>query len=115
MKKLIAATAISVAILVIGGVSYRAFLAKAIQAPLVEAAVDPESVRFRHVKMVGDWTVRGTMMCGEMNARNRTGGYEGFQKFAILGADAPVLADDEMVDAMCSALSTPVPWWYIRG
>jgi hypothetical protein len=114
MKKLAITITFLAALLVAAVSSYREYLVRTAQAPLLAAVVDPESVRFRKVRMVSDWTPAGTMLCGEMNARNRSGGYEGFLKFVVLGGSEPVIRDDELVEAMCSALDTPVPWYYLR-
>lgn len=115
MRKLALTIALLAGLLAAVPLAYREYLVRTLQAPLRAAVVDPESVRFRNVRMVSDWTVEGTVMCGELNARNRFGGYEGFIKFVVLGDDEPVIRDDELVEAMCSALDTPTPWYYLRG
>lgn len=40
---------------------------------------DPESVRFRNVRVF-----RGVAVCGEVNAKNSYGGYVGFKRFFVL-------------------------------
>lgn len=77
--------------------------------------VDRSSAEFRNVRIVGDWTLRGTTMCGELNSRNRFGGYEGFQKFLTQGGGFVVGGDDQLVEAMCGEASGPSPWWHLKG
>lgn len=43
---------------------------------------DPGSVTFRNVSSSKD----GDTICGELNAKNRLGGYVGWKRFGILGA-----------------------------
>lgn len=57
----------------------KAELIKASQEAVREQMKDPESARFRNMK-VYDITV-----CGEVNAKNSYGGYNGFKRFFALG------------------------------
>lgn len=57
----------------------KAELIKASQEAVREQMKDPESARFRNMK-VYDITV-----CGEVNAKNSYGGYNGFKRFFVLG------------------------------
>lgn len=41
--------------------------------------IDPESVRYRDLRI----SKRRDYVCGEFNAKNRHGGYEGFSQFAV--------------------------------
>jgi hypothetical protein len=45
---------------------------------------DPESARFRNVFVAPD----GFLVCGEINAKNRMGGYVGFRRFIAVGEHA---------------------------
>jgi hypothetical protein len=40
---------------------------------------NPDSARFRNESVTADGT--GAMLCGQINFKNATGGYEGFQRF----------------------------------
>lgn len=51
------------------------------------AMVDPDSLQLRNVAAMKDGT-----MCGEYNARNRSGGYAGFSWF-VVKSDGGVLLD----------------------
>jgi hypothetical protein len=64
------------------------------QAQLKEKAahdlIDPDSAQFRNVRFVG--TVDKPTMCGEINAKNRFGGYVGFRAFMY--ADSQMVTDE---------------------
>jgi hypothetical protein len=45
------------------------------QRRVAERLIDPDSAQFRNVTVVGD------SVCGEVNSKNRFGGYVGFQRF----------------------------------
>lgn len=53
-----------------------------------ESLLDPQSAMFRNVVAVKFQASDGTtplLFCGEVNGRNRMGGYSGFQPFLALG------------------------------
>lgn len=54
-----------------------------------EALNDPESARFRRVAL----SPKGRAVCGEVNAKNKMGGYVGFRRF-IVAADQSGIEDD---------------------
>lgn len=93
-------------------VLYREHIVSGLKGHVLDAAVDPGSVKFRNTRISSDWTPKGSMMCGEMNARNRAGGYAGFQKFAVTGNAFILIGDDDLIDEMCKLLDGPSPWWY---
>ena len=92
--------------------AYRRHLIADLKQQVAYMAVDPDSVRFRNLRILSDWSPQGSMLCGEMNARNRAGGYEGHQKFVVM-ADGFMLIGGGEVEAMCSVLDDPSPWWYV--
>lgn len=114
MKKqnILLATVLAVSVLA-APFFYRSHLVGELKQPLLDMAVDPESARFRNLRISSDWTIRGSVLCGEMNARNRAGGYEGFQKFAVTGNAFVLLDDEKLIEGMCSLLDEPSPWWYV--
>ncbi|MGG7604651.1 hypothetical protein [Massilia sp. BKSP1R2A-1] len=73
--------------------------ASAVQAYITNTLKDPESVRFRNVR------VKWEAVCGEMNAKNGFGGYVGFRRFyAIDGTDLhmePDRFDENQWDRFC--------------
>lgn len=67
------------------------------QQAIKERAVDPASVRFRRLRVHKQ--ASGTKaVCGEFNARNRAGGYNGFQRFISAGTDGLTWTDAEVAD-----------------
>lgn len=69
-----------VILVLLGGVAYYVFggqgdIGKA-KEQVVAALIDPESARFRDVRTVRD------AVCGQVNAKNKLGGYVGFRSFA---------------------------------
>lgn len=55
-----------------------------------EALNDPESARFRNVIL----SPKGRAVCGEINAKNKMGGYVGFRRF-IVAADQSGIEEDD--------------------
>lgn len=46
-----------------------------------ETLTDPDSAQFRNLQVYGDGLPGDTVVCGEVNAKNRLGGYVGFRHF----------------------------------
>lgn len=88
------------------------------RVPLVESLRDPASVQFRKERLR-----RGGYLCGEVNAKNGTGGYTGFQRFvsyergyAIEGMDASGWPDDDAVTATdLKVIAAEANWRKISG
>jgi hypothetical protein len=59
------------------------------QDRIINGLNDPESARFRKVFV----SPRGRAVCGEVNAKNRMGGYVGFKRF-ISARDKAGIEDD---------------------
>lgn len=79
------------------------------------AMLDPESAQFRNVRVVAN-RGGGKLVCGEVNSKNRLGGYVGFQPFLVDGGDVMTPGTDQytsfyfgcLIGAMCSAPPKPV-------
>lgn len=56
---------------------------------IVDSMKDPESTRFRNVRMRGD-----VFVCGEVNSKNSMGGYVGFRRFIVTAGVVDLLDDD---------------------
>lgn len=54
---------------------------------------DPDSVQVREVRVVLD-EFRIPGVCGEVNAKNKFGGYTGFRPFMVKGHDVVIQSDD---------------------
>ncbi|MFC5372946.1 hypothetical protein ACFPIF_10300 [Brevundimonas faecalis] len=59
--------------------------------------VDPDSARFRNVRAYPQASGT-TAVCGEVNAKNRAGGYNGYQRFISAGIDKYTWLETEMED-----------------
>lgn len=100
----------------------------AVRAPVLEQLGDPDAAKFRNERFVGPWAVADGVLCGEVNARNRTGGHDGYQLFLSAGGKAhiePESVRETMAKARggrpgheqeCtpSMLSENVKWWWLR-
>lgn len=61
---------------------------------------DPESAQFRNVHE-GVERKNGWIVCGEVNAKNKFGGYTGFKKFSATEKEGDVLiADSDSVEGV---------------
>jgi hypothetical protein len=59
--------------------------------------VDPDSARFRNVSAYPQASGT-TAVCGEVNAKNRAGGFNGYQRFISAGIDKYTWLETEMED-----------------
>ena len=60
--------------------------------------LDPSSAQFRNLEvreMIGDKGKKHLNLCGEVNAKNRMGGYVGFKTFSAGVDSAKILEEDE--------------------
>lgn len=117
MKKTVLASVVAVALLLIGALAYRHFV---LVAPLLnkvrETMNDPESARFRNLRVISAWTPRETVVCGEVNGKNRMGGYVGFRHFEVLGSDSSPDFEPESLTSVYDAgelkrCPYQGPWW----
>lgn len=89
-----------------GAFGYRLYMLSELRAPVLAQLSDPDSATFRNEVIKGDWWyAKGSILCGEVNAKNKMGGYIGYQKFSSFGG---VEADightpsmDSLVQAQC--------------
>lgn len=106
--------AASVSLVLAAGVAgYREHLKSNLLDVVRHELADPDTAKFRGVRISSNWTPAGGMACGEVNARNRLGAYVGFQKFVVMADGLRILGDDGLVTEMCSVLDDPSPWWYV--
>lgn len=61
------------------------------KAAAAELLIDPSSAMFRKVRVVRDHGV--VVVCGEINGKNRFGGYTGFQRFWAKGKNGMIQPD----------------------
>lgn len=74
---------------------------------VTDRLIDPGSAQFRRLLHPGSDT---RMICGEVNARNRFGGYDGFKMFLVNLSTTPAMVifagvpgtDDSIVNVACA-------------
>jgi hypothetical protein len=105
-------------VVVVGG--YRQYLIHQLRAPVLAQLSDPASAQFRNERLFSDWRLANSGLCGEVNARNKMGGYTGFQQFyanhraATREDEIPAGGGKEVVAAACDSFKSTTPAWGIR-
>ncbi|WP_159917874.1 hypothetical protein [Pantoea sp. 18069] len=97
MRKI--AMALAVVVLIVAGVfAWRAYLVHELRKPVRAELNDPDSALFRNERLLfgwSEWTVKGNVLCGEVNAKNKMGGYVGYAKFSsVAGLHANIGSND---------------------
>jgi len=92
-------------VLAAGLFTYRSYLVNELRRPVLAKFKDPESAQFRNEKLHGDWSVKGSILCGEVNAKNGMGGYVGFTPFWAASGEKADLGSEpigpDVVKAQC--------------
>lgn len=120
MKKFLAFIVL-VAVVAAGLFAYRSYLISELRKPLLAQLSDPDSATFRNEKVVGPWRLENSIYCGEVNAKNRMGGYVGYRWFDG-SAESSMIEDDAMKTTFdgaklerCQYRDDPViKWWWLR-
>lgn len=84
MRKVLAAVAV-VGLIVASVFGWRAYLVHELRKPVLAQLSDPDSAIFRNEYLPygwSEWRVAGNILCGEINAKNKMGGYVGYRKFS---------------------------------
>lgn len=110
-----------VVLVVLAAVAYRLlYIGPTMRAKVAADLNDPDSAKFRNERYLGNWLLSDGYYCGEINAKNRMGGYIGYQVFYISLRDGKVniwetgSLKKELFD-MCATLDgIDLPWWWIR-
>ena len=94
MKKIF--TWLGVALLVVAGFSYAytSYLVHQHRNVVRALLKDPDSAKFQNEKLKGKWTLEGSILCGEVNAKSEMGGYSGYKLFASTSGVEAEVADD---------------------
>lgn len=111
------AVVVGVLVLLMAGLwGYRAYLVHELRKPVLAELSDPDSAQFRGEKVIGPWTVDGSTLCGELNAKNRMGGYVGYAKFySAYGGEIRDVGDKIGThDIFCEQFKDDLPWWWLR-
>ena len=99
---------------------YRQYMISQLRQPVLAQLADPDSALFKNERYVGNWTVTGGIYCGQVNAKNKMGGYVGYRWFT--GESENSMIEDESMaktfdDAKierCNFDSDKLPFWYLR-
>ncbi|MFN9471403.1 hypothetical protein [Acidovorax sp.] len=99
---------------------YRTLLVRELRAQVLAQLNNPPSVEFRNEVYLGNWTVSGGTLCGQVDVPGHEGGTEGFQWFSVAKG---VFIENENLrrqfDAAgikrCSRDGKPpgTPWWWM--
>lgn len=117
MKKTLLAAVVAFALILASLLAYRHFvLVRPLLEKVRETMNDPESAQFRNLRVISAWTPSDTVVCGEVNGKNRMGGYVGFKHFEVLGSDAVPDFEPESLTSMYDAgeltrCPYQAPWW----
>lgn len=112
-----------VVVLVLAAFGYRAFLIHEMRKPILATMADPDSAQFRDERYFGDWTGRNGILCGQVNAKNRMGGYVGYRWFTSTSERGALESEDMRLrfDAAgkkrCeygAAMDDIAKWWWLR-
>ena len=123
MRKVISGLALAFLVLAAGIWGYRQFvLIPALRAPVLARMTDPDSAKFQSETYVGPWSATNGTLCGQVNAKNRMGGYTGYHWFETVGQSVIFIEDDslkEMFDSVghkrCdTAKMDGIQWWWLR-
>lgn len=100
MRKLTIAMTIAISLLAVS-FAYRYYLITELRKPVLAELSDPDSALFRNERIGGNWLVTGSILCGEVNSKNRMGGYIGYMPFTSWGKiSADIGVDDLMSDVV---------------
>jgi hypothetical protein len=78
---------------------------------------DPQAAQFRNLTYQGPWSPTRGVLCGEVNSKNTTGGYVGFQWFMVSAAGAEILSDienDIYKSGEIKLCDFKRVWWHLR-
>jgi hypothetical protein len=114
MRKVVLGVAVLLAVLVAGVFGYRAYLISELRKPVLAELNDPDSAVFRREEVVGPWALSKTVLCGEVNAKNRMGGFVGYRQFSATSDDA-IVFDAALDSGGCGFEDDDtVKWWWLR-
>lgn len=117
MKKILIWAVVAVAMALSYVYAWRWHLIQELRKPVLAELSDPDSAKFRNEKFVGPWAFAHGNLCGEVNAKNRMGGYVGYKGFTVMGfpymegEESAMVFDD---NHLCDAADLDLPWWWLR-
>lgn len=116
MKKIVLAVVVIAVLAAVALFGYRAHLIDELRKPVLAQLNDPDSAQFRNERAIGDWTLDGTVLCGEVNTKNRMGGYVGYTPYEAGKSSASIIRAGSIVPA-CDfekELLDSAKWWWLR-
>jgi hypothetical protein len=99
---------------------YRWHLISTLRGAVLDQLVDPDSALFRNEEFRSDWTAKGSFLCGEVNSKNRMGGYVGYKEFRAFSSDFAMIYSWDRSQFHTSSSQDPcaavnvAPWWHLR-
>ena len=120
MRRVGIGVAAVVAAAIVAAIGYREFaLIRPMKAMILVRLKDPGSAEFRNVRYLGDWTVQGGVLCGEVNAKNAMGGYVGYHHFEVFEGYVDLYTDgrEELLrsgTATWCKYDGVSSWWHLR-
>lgn len=116
MKKVLIWVGVFV-VIILANVGLRSSAIGSLREPVLSQLVDPSSAQFRNERYYVDSGNKTSILCGEVNSKNRMGGYGGFVPFYTSGTTA-LIGDgptgDNMVKVFCANPQGTSRWWVIR-
>lgn len=107
MRKSLVALAV-LGVIVVGVFGWRAHIINELRKPVLERLNDPDSAQFRNEWLLfgwSSWSPDANVLCGEVNAKNRMGGYTGYVKFSSNSGIDVNIGDDSiglmMINTTC--------------
>lgn len=94
MRKVLSVGLLVLLVLVAGIYMYGAYVVHQHRNAVRAELKDPDSAQFRNERLVNGWTVKTSILCGEVNAKNELGGYSGFKLFASTSGESADVEKD---------------------
>lgn len=120
MRKTVLFAVAVVLTLLLAAWGYRAYLISELRKPVLAKLNDPTSAQFQNEVYFGNWTVKGGNLCGQVNAKNRMGGYVGYHWFQSFDGGASI-EDDELKEVFdegkldrCAVDKRGKPFWWLH-
>lgn len=85
VKKVLAAIGLLALVGVVGAYLYTVYLVHQHRKPVLAQLKDPDSAKFQNERLRYGRTLKSSILCGEVNAKNEMGGYVGYRLFAASG------------------------------
>lgn len=120
MKRVFIGSVIFLAVVVAGVYGWRWYLVKQFRTAVLAQLNDPDSALFRNEVVIGPWTPNGMAYCAEVNAKNRMGGYTGYEPIHIIYGfsfdikNVIALNKSDFSEKLCKKWISSAEWWWMR-